>query len=86
MENTLTSIAKGVGIALLSTVILLLLFATLLTYTQISETIITPVIIIVTAISILIRKFIWKHQNQEKRIYEWSLSWWHLHDYHLLNF
>ncbi len=69
MENTLTSIAKGVGIALLSTLILLLLFATLLTYTTLSETIITPVIIIVTAISILIRKLHWKHQNQEKRIY-----------------
>jgi len=86
MENTLTSIAKGVGIALLSTLILLLLFATLLTYTTLSETIITPVIIIVTAISILIRKLHWKHQNQEKWIYQWSLSRRYLYDYHLLNF
>ena len=86
MENTLNSIAKGVGIALLSTLILLLLFATLLTYTALSETIITPVIIIVTAISILIRKFYWKHQNKEKWFYQWSLSWWNLHDYHLPNF
>lgn len=54
MENTITNIAKGVGIALITTFILLLIFATMLTYTKISETIINPVIIIVTAISILI--------------------------------
>lgn len=54
MENTVTNIAKGVGISLLTTFILLLIFATMLTYTEISETIINPVIIIITAISILI--------------------------------
>lgn len=54
MEKTLTNIAKGVGISLLSTFILLVIFASLLTYTQISETIINPVIIVITAISILI--------------------------------
>lgn len=54
MEKTLTNIAKGVGISLLTTFILLIIFASLLTYTQISETIINPVIIVITAISILI--------------------------------
>lgn len=54
MEKTITNIAKGVGISLLMTIILLLIFATILTYTEISESIINPVIIIVTAISILI--------------------------------
>lgn len=54
MENTITNIAKGVGIALITSFLLLLIFAILLTYTQISENIINPVIIIVTAISILI--------------------------------
>lgn len=54
MEKTITNIAKGVGIALLTTFILLLLFAGILTYTDISETIINPVIIMITAISILI--------------------------------
>lgn len=54
MEKTITNIAKGVGISLLTTFILLILFASLLTYTQISETIINPVIIVITAISILI--------------------------------
>lgn len=54
MENTIANIAKGVGIALITTFLLLLIFAILLTYTQISENIINPVIIIITAISILI--------------------------------
>ena len=54
MENTITNIAKGVGIALLTTFILLLIFATILTYTQVNENLTNPVIIIVTAISILI--------------------------------
>ncbi len=54
MENTINNIAKGVGIALFTTVALLMIFATILTYTEVSETIINPVIIVVTAISILI--------------------------------
>ena len=54
MENTITNIIKGVGISLLATFVLLLIFATMLTYTEISETIINPVIIVITAISILI--------------------------------
>lgn len=53
MEKTITNLAKGVGIALFTTVILLFIFASILTFTQLSETMINPVIIIVTAISIL---------------------------------
>ena len=36
MENTITNIAKGVGIALLASLILLLVFAIVLTYTNVS--------------------------------------------------
>ena len=54
MEKTILNIAKGVVISLIATVILLLIFAVILTYTQVSETIINPVIIVITAISILI--------------------------------
>ncbi len=54
MDKTVVNIAKGVIIALITTFILLLIFATILTYTQVSESIINPVIIVVTAISILI--------------------------------
>ncbi len=54
MEKIVNNIAKGVGISFLVTVILLLIFAGLLTYTEISESMTNPVIIIITAISILI--------------------------------
>lgn len=47
-------ILKGVGFSLLATFILLFIFAIILTYTSVSEDTITPVIIVVTAISILI--------------------------------
>lgn len=53
MENT-KNILKGTGIALISTIILLLIFSLILTYTNVNENTITPVIIIVTAISILV--------------------------------
>ena len=54
MGNTINNIAKGVVIALLTTFILLLILATILTYTEVKETIMNPVIIVITAISILI--------------------------------
>ena len=54
MNKTFINIAKGVGIALITTLILLIIFAVVLTYTQVSETVINPVIIVITAISILI--------------------------------
>lgn len=53
-ENTPIKIIKGVGIALLITLISLLIFSIILTYTNIEEKTISPVIMIITAISILI--------------------------------
>lgn len=53
MEN-LKNIFQGSGIALIATLILLLIFSAILTYTNISETTIIPVIIVITGISILI--------------------------------
>ena len=47
-------IIKGSVTAIIITLILLFIFAILLTYTKLQETIISPVIIVVTAISILI--------------------------------
>lgn len=52
MENT-KCIFKGVGISFLLTMVLLFVFSIILTYTNVSECVITPVIIIVTVISIL---------------------------------
>lgn len=53
-NKTIKNVAKGVVISLISTCIMLLIFAILLTYTDINENLIDTVIIIITAISILI--------------------------------
>ena len=53
-NKTIKNIIKGTGIALITTVLLLLIFSIILTYTNIDEKVINPVIMIVTAISILL--------------------------------
>lgn len=53
-ENIIINVLKGAGISLLMTVILLIIFSLLLTYTNIQENVINPVIIMITAVSILI--------------------------------
>lgn len=53
-NKTIINILKGVGISLITTVILLIIFSILLTYTNIQENVIKPVIMIITSISILI--------------------------------
>ena len=53
-SDILKSLAIGIGISFITTIILLLIFAVVLTYTNISENTITPVILIATAISILL--------------------------------
>ena len=62
MENTQTTtikqIMKGVGIELISTVLFLIIFAIILTCTNVSESTISPVIIVTTGISILIGSII----------------------------
>lgn len=53
-DNIFINLAKGIGISLAATLVLLIVFALILTYTNISETVISPVIMVITAISILI--------------------------------
>ena len=53
-NKAMKNIVKGVLISLISTVIMLLIFAILLTYTNVNENITNTVIIVVTGISILI--------------------------------
>lgn len=54
MKQNFIRIIKGSVIAIISTLILLFIFAIVLTYTNIQETVISPVIIVITAISILV--------------------------------
>lgn len=53
-ERNVSRIVKGSVFAILLTLVFLLLFSVMLTYTNISEKTITPVVIVITAISILI--------------------------------
>lgn len=52
--NNLFRIFKGSLISILFTLILLFIFSIILTYTSISETVISPVVIVISSISILI--------------------------------
>ena len=54
MSIPILNVLKGVIISFLSTLILLLIFSLILTYSNISENIIAPTIITITAISIFI--------------------------------
>ena len=54
MSRNFTNIIKGVIISIIFTLIFLFIFSLVLTYTNISEQFITPVIIVITAISIFI--------------------------------
>ena len=53
-NNFFANLIKGVGIAFISTIILLIIFSAILTFTNINENVINPVIITVTGISVLI--------------------------------
>ena len=56
-NNMFLKIIKGVGISILFTFICLTFFSALLTYTNLSENLIQPVVISVTGISILAGSF-----------------------------
>lgn len=56
-NNVFTKILKGVGISFSFTLICLTIFSALLTYTNLSENLIQPVVIAVTGISILAGSF-----------------------------
>lgn len=53
-NNNIKYIIKGIALAFISTLILIIIYSIILTYTPISESTIPTVIIIITAISILI--------------------------------
>lgn len=53
-NNTFINIVKGVSISIIFTLICLFIFSCLLVYTNISEALMGPVVIIITAISILV--------------------------------
>ena len=70
-NNAIFKILKGVGISFAFTLICLTIFSGLLTYTNLGENTIGPVIIGITGISILARKLNDYKCNQK----EWNIKW-----------
>mgnify|MGYP004527180487 FL=1 len=54
MMASISNVIKGTIISFMTTIIFLLIFSVIFTYTNISESFITPTIIVITAISIFI--------------------------------
>ena len=54
VESNMSYIIKGIVLSIIFTLVSLLIFAAVLTYTELSEKTISPVIIVVSALSILI--------------------------------
>lgn len=67
-KNNILYIVKGIGIAYILTFLLLFLFSILLTYTNISENMIAPIILMITVISILIGSSISSNQIRKNGI------------------
>lgn len=72
-KNNIFYIFKGVLFSLICTFIFLLIFSAILTYTNISENVIEPVIIILTAISIFIGSSIGNMQIKKNGIINGAL-------------
>ena len=53
-NGNLIAILKGIGVSVIITLVMLFIFATVLTYTNVEESTIPAVIIVITAISLLI--------------------------------
>ena len=72
-NNFIINLFKGVGIAFIATLVLLLIFSAILTFTNINESTINPVIITVTGISILIGSSIGKNKKKKNGLLNGAL-------------
>ena len=76
--DSVKNIVKGVIISIIFTLTFLFAFSIILTYTNISESFTTPVIIIITAISIFIGSSLGNLKIKKKWIVKWSTNRWNL--------
>ncbi|MCI8518777.1 MAG: TIGR04086 family membrane protein [Clostridia bacterium] len=83
LEKSPIKILKGIGISGMLTLILLFIYAALLTYTRIEEGTIVPVIILITAVSILARRLNCSPCNQQKWNNKWGNNRIFVHVYNL---
>lgn len=71
--SSFQQLIKGSVIAIIFSIVFLILFAIILTYTEIQESTIEPVVIVITAISILIGSFISTHHIRKNGIINGAL-------------
>ena len=63
LGSNFIKIIKGIAISGVITLVLLLIYAIVLTYTNVGESTMVPAIILITSVSILARKFYWSWSN-----------------------
>ena len=68
-NNNLKGVIKGVVISYVFTIVMCLIYAIVLTYTNVQENTIPPVIIVITAISIFIGSTIGNYEIQKNSIF-----------------
>ena len=74
-----TKILKGIIVSVILTLVLLFIYSAILTYTNLGENTIKPVVIAITGISILARKFNSSKLNKEKRNIKWRTDRFNLY-------
>lgn len=84
-SSNAVKILKGIIISCIITLVLLFIFAALLTYTNLGENTIGPVIIGVTGISILARKLYDYKFNKKKWNIKWRANWSYLHTFYIFS-
>lgn len=72
LQSSSINIVKGTIIAYIITFTLLFIYSLLLNFTDIEESTMVPVIIVITGVSILARKLSWRRKDKEKWDCKWS--------------
>ena len=72
-NNNLKGVIKGVVISYIFTIVMCLIYAIVLTYTNVQENTIPPVIIVITAISIFIGSTIGNYKIQKNGLLNGAL-------------
>lgn len=84
-NKTIRNIFVGVGISLIITIISLIIFSIILTYTKVQENVINPVIMIITAISILIGSSIVNAKIKKNGLINGGIVGRNIYDNNILN-
>ena len=66
--NLFLNIFKGVGFSVIFTIVSLFIFSLLLVYTDIDESLMQPVVIVITGVSILLGSFIGNRKSRKNGI------------------